>query len=188
VEGKPVYFYSHGKCHVFVMPVIQSNKIPHRIARKNDESIIFLSAWTARLDPRNKLFLLAEDDLLKRIKEKQVDYVVVHKAKNYLSKYFDQNDGFAKVIEFGKGAIKIYKVNDIKPIDKFSMMVSINMIDYLGALLNEDYERFLWYVDEFFEPLLNWNSEKVKELLQLNNDGIFQKAVLVRENKIYHSL
>ena len=27
-----------------------------------------------------------------------------------------------------------------------------------------------------------------KELLQLKNNGIFQKAVLVRENKIYHSL
>jgi hypothetical protein len=131
---------------------------------------------------------LTEDDLLKRIKEMKIDYVVVHRMRNYLSKYFDRSDSFSKLIEFGEGAIKIYKVNDIKPTDSFAMMVSINAINYLRTLLNEDSGRFLQYVDEFFEPLLNWNSEKVKKLLQLNNDGIFQNAVVVRENKIYHSL
>jgi len=188
IEGKPVYFYTDGNYPVFVMPVIQSNRMPREIASKKNEDIIFLSAWTARLDPRNKLFLLTETDLLKCIKENQIDYVVVHKMRNYLSEYFERNASFTKMIEFGNGAIKVYKIDDARPIGEFRMMISKKLITYLKSLRNNDSEKFVWYVNKFFEPLLDWNSEKVQELLQLNNDGIFQNAVTVRENKIYHSL
>lgn len=187
VEGKPLYFYSDGNYPVFVMPVIQSNRIPREIASKKNEDVIFLSAWTARLDPRNKLFLLTENDLLRCIKEKQIDYVIVPKNKNYLSKYFDQNDSFTKMIEFGGGAIKVYKIDNARPIGEFRMMISKRLITYLKSLINNDSEKFVWYVNRFFEPLLNWNSAKVKELLQLNDNGVFPNAVVVRENEIYHS-
>ena len=188
IEGKSVYFYSDGKCPVYVMPVIKSNRMPEKINSNKRNSIIFISAWTTKVDPRNKIFLLKEDDLLVYIRENQIDYVIVHKMRNYLSQYFELNDSFSKVIEFGNGAIKVYKIDNARPIGEFRMMISKKLITYLKNLMNNDSEKFVWYVNEFFEPLLNWNNEKVKELIQLNNDGIFQNAVVVRENKIYHSL
>jgi hypothetical protein len=188
VEGEPIYFYSLAKYPIFVMPVIQSNIMPHGIAIKRNESIIFLSAWTAKTDPKNKLFLLTEDDLLTYIEEKKIDYIIVQKHRNYLSKYFDRNESFNKIVEFGNGAIKVYKVDNTRPIAKFNMMISRKLITYLKSLIDNNSDKFMWYVDNFFEPLLNWNNEKVKELLQLNNDNILKNAVVVKENKIYHSL
>lgn len=176
-EGRPIYFFSGGNVPIYVMPVVQSDKL-QGITRK-EGAIVFLSAWIPQVDPRNRFFALAEADLLQFIHEHGIKYVIVTQQRNFLALYFDANPGFIQVAEFGGGQMRIYKVDRIIPLNGFDTLVAVRAILYLRALKRQDPQGYRRVVKTFFHDVLGWSSDTV-ERVEAGNYGM-----VVREWYIY---
>lgn len=184
-EGKGIYFYSGGDYPIYEMPVIQSNRECQAPMEKKDlDAVIFMSAWTSKVDPRNKLYVLAEDDLHVAIKDLGIDYIIVNKRRNYLSKYFSSNTGFSLIKTFADGEIKIYRVVATEQTQPFKPMVSMNLISYLNRLRKEDPSHLDWYHEQFFKPLLGLDRRQIDVLRKLSKKKNSRFNV-VRNSQIY---
>ena len=184
-EAKPIYFYSMADYPIFIMPVIQSNKLKNLSEGQPNNSKIFISSWTDKNDPRNKIYVLTENDLLASIDKNQVDYIIIGEIRNYLSLYLNINKGFKKIKEFEQGKIKIYKILKLQKIGNFRTMVSERVVTYLNELNAKDRHKFNWYKDKFFGEIFGWDQASFDDLVSLKKDGVSKQFILVRNWHVY---
>ena len=185
-EGKAIYFFSGGDYPVFQLPVIYDSDTSKTVGKREiSKNVIFISSWSAQVDPRNYLVSMTEDDLNFFVKENNIEYVVVNKRRNYLTKYFDSNPGYLKVIEFEGGSIKVYQIKKIEKLKHFKPMVSDYLILYLRTLKKENPQKIKDYIQNFFMPVFGWDDSKVKEILALNDRNESQTFVYVMNGKVY---
>ena len=184
-EGKGIYFYSGGQYPMFIMPVIQSNKLAYVEETRTGDSVIFVSSWIPKIDPRNKIFSLTQKQLFNSLKKYKIEYIIVNKKRNYLSLYFNEHPGFSRVAEVGDGKIKIYKVDFIEENINFKPMISQNIVVYFRKLKKKDPLKIDYYVDNYFKPLLGWNREIVEQMISVEDKQKFKKFTYVNNGKVY---
>ena len=81
--------------------------------------------WRKRYDsPTNSRICL-------EIREKDIGFVIVTYRRNFLSLYFEANPGFQKVTTCDQGKIKIFHVEEIKPLDGFDTMIGSSTVAFL---------------------------------------------------------
>ncbi|MBI4375217.1 MAG: glycosyltransferase family 39 protein [Elusimicrobia bacterium] len=186
---RPIYFYAHAKYRVISMPMpfftfyntAQSTAINGRAKGP----VVFLTAWSPLNDPRNWISALPEEVLHAAIKKYGVDYIITDAWLNFLTLYFDQNAGFKKIKEFDKGAIKIYRVLELRSSSKFEPLVVDRLIHYLRELYKSEPMKLSLYVKYFFEPYLGWNADRVRKLAGIALDGSSRGYRVVACGKIY---
>lgn len=196
-KPRPIYFYSGGGQFTFYhMPIIYSPKYfflpavsPKDISVTNKNklksNVIFMSSYADEDVPKNFIAVLPENLFLSFIEEKNIEYIIVQRSQNYLSLYFDKNVSFLKIKEFGNGSIKIYKVVDIKPMNYFKPLITLRLAKYLYVLKNEKQNKFKWYVDKFFGPVLGWSSMDVEKLTLLSKKNNLDEYTIVKKGRVY---
>ncbi len=184
-EAKPLYFFSMGKHPIFEMSVMYSNQPDTFSLRKTDDRVIFISSWSTKNVACNKICSLTEEKLLEGINDKQIDYIVVSKRRNYLSLYLDANSSFEKIKEFGDGEVKVYKVKQLHKVASFKPLVSNYVIAYLNTLRKKDIDKLNWYKEKYFNQLLGWDKNQIDQLLLLKNRKESEMFELVDNGRIY---
>lgn len=184
-EAIPIYFYSMGDYPVYIMPIIQSSNLMDVTPINQSSQLVFLSSWIPHVDPKNKLYALYEIDLIDAIKKFQVEYILVSKRRNYLSLYFDSHQDFLKIKEFGKGEVKIYKIENPQSAGNFKTLVSRRAISYLNELKISDSTKFNWYKEKYFKEILRWEEKDIQLLLRLEKNRESDRFLVVTNSKIY---
>lgn len=149
---------------------------------------IFVSSWIPEVDPRNKLYVLVQNDLYHSLARDKIDYILVQRRRNYLTLYFDRNDCFEKIATFvGAGAIKIYRRKDIENRDSFILkpLISRNAVLYLARLKSKEPAKFQYFLGDIFSPLLGWDLRMVEELISLEKNRDSDRFTYVENGKIY---
>jgi len=132
-----LYYYTKGNYRLF--------RIPYRLYPKNIESgrqVSFKSIkrtkplfiWPHKNDSSsdNYLRVLSEDDLLSEIRNKKTDYVILTYRRKFLTKYFEKNPGFEKLLDLDK--IKIFKIHKINTAPGFITSFGTNTIEYFDRV------------------------------------------------------
>ncbi len=184
-EGSPVYFHSFATCPIFIMPVVSSNRLDEYTRSCADKNIIFVSSWSAKNDPSNKIFALTEDDLFESIEGRKITHIMVNRRRNYLSLYFDENKSFELVREFGGGEVKVYKVKELRKVTSFKPLISNYVIAYVNTLRKKDIDKLNWYKEKYFNQLLGWDKNQIDQLLLLKNRKESEMFELVDHGRIY---
>ena len=133
---------------------------------------------------------MRKGELYNKIKQKEINYIVIHKRRNFLSKYFKSNKNFKLVKEFNNGVIKIFEVIDIKNNSRIGdennkILVTSRLIEYLRRTKIADNERFKWYADIYFKKYVGLDENIIEELINYNKDIYLKNILLVNVNKIY---
>ena len=162
-EAKPVYFYSQGACPLYVMPILQTNKMSGLLPRTG--SVVFLSSWAATVTPLNKFYALVESDLLGMLEDEGIEYVVVALQHNFLSLYLQANSGFSRVRSFGEGEVQIFEVIEPVPVEGISTLVTRSATKYLQRLQREDPEEYERLVEDFFGGILGWSADVIGRIV-----------------------
>ena len=182
-SGKHFYFDTCGKYPIYYMPIIQSNKLKNCGTYSGNGKLIFLTSQLSRNVPTNKILLLTEEDLLSFIDEMDIEYIVLGLGRNYLAIYFNDNDSFIKIREFGNGSYKIYRVLAPKPKKNNKPIISNKLVTFLKTLQIKEPTMIDWYVSKFFRPVLGWEKKDVNKIIQLGeHNNEFQ---LVYNLRIY---
>lgn len=184
-EGSPVYFHSFATCPIFIMSIVSSNRLDEHSRSCADKNMIFVSSWSAKNDPSNKMFALTEEDLFESIEGKKITYIMVNRRRNYLSLYFDENKSFELVKEFGGGEIKIFKVLALQGADSLKTLVSSNAVQYLKKIRKKDSTKFDWYREEYFGRVFGWDKNRFAQMLNLENNKDSILFELVDNGRIY---
>lgn len=188
-----MYKYRYiGQSHRMIgMRIIESRRsdLADHYLRKGP--LILISAIVRKNRENSDFLTVREPDLLKSIRRNNVEYVIVTKRRNFMSLYFDQNEGFKKVKEFGRGGkLKIYKVNDPKPSNDFEPLISTRLIRYLKWLDENQPDSMEDHSEKFFQPLLGWDMATLKDFYTASDEQISDTSqrggyVLVKNGVVY---
>ena len=184
-EGKAIYFSAQGKIDMYDMPMSYFTTKYKFEGEIPNGKVIFLSSWSARVDPKNYFISLTDYNLNQFVKSNQIDYILVGRRNNYLTQYFGANSCYVKIAEFGKGAYKIYKILEVDNTTNVTPMISDYAVLYLKHLLEENQFMFDVYVKKFFLPFLGRDKDEVEKLTLLHEQDSSSEYFYVRNGKIY---
>jgi hypothetical protein len=132
--------------------------------------------------------VLYEGELLKHLERHSIGYVIVPKAKNFLTLYFGKAPYFTLLKEIGDGKIKIYKYKNIKfkPEPYFDTAFGRGAWFYVRDLYEKDRSRY----DSTKERLLfDHPSENMRaffDLIEKNEQSVFFDSYQVFDpEKVY---
>ncbi len=172
-----VYFLAQGKYPLFRMPLFCSQRYSSHIcvqpkvplsSSNLKPKVLFL--WPDFGGVRHalsqyELVALTEEALFEALARTHAQYVLVTLRTNFETLYFDKSPSFEKVVEFGRGMIKLYRViRPLRPID-FPTHVGARTAEYLHALRREAPEKYERVVKIFLQERLKWSPEAVQKLL-----------------------
>jgi 4-amino-4-deoxy-L-arabinose transferase-like glycosyltransferase len=193
-KARILYFYTQGNYPIHNMPIqmiyelskvgrfLQRNKNCASSASQSEKKakLIFLSSWSSILDLRNHFYILTESDLLRDLKAKKIEYLIISERRNFLSKYFNSNPGFMNKAEFYEGRIKIFKVKNIIPLENFKILITSRTIQFLNAIKAQDYTRYLWFKKNFFENALGWDEKELRMIEERNYAEKFEEVIIYK--------
>jgi len=183
------YVFAGQKHIILGMPINEVRRISAAEQATKDDTVILLSGILRKNERMSDVLLLTENDLLTTIKKLNIKHIIISKRRNYLSLYFDRNTSFSKIKEFAKGAIRIYRVNDVHTVGNFKPLVSTQLVRYLSALTEHNPEKIENDFEKVFEPLFGWNRTLLKDFYSVNTEMLTKKFSqefrLVRNGKIY---
>jgi len=127
---------------------------------------------------------LFEEVLMDSIRERKIDYIVVHPFHYYLSSYFDRHSGFVKMQEsptrfrtydshieaYRGGTFVIYKVIDPHISENITSLLSPRVISHLKKLALNDQRRFEEEIAGLKRYLQIGDAEML-EVLELPSEG-----------------
>lgn len=108
----------------------------------------FLFVWWKQVGVPNgtSMLALSQSELLAQIRELGIDYVVVIPDNNYLSLYLSANPSFEEIKQFGKGKVRIFKVQSQPQPIPFPTHIESSLPTFLQELAEDNprlYETFM---------------------------------------------
>lgn len=194
-----IYFYSRGCCPFYSIPFTY---LPDGVTGAMDEKSfkrlptpeqsfqerpLFLLSVLNKINPETSLVFLNQEELLDNIKQHNICYVIVTWRRNFLSKYFEANPGFKKVRQFGKGQIKIYKVEEPALMQDLKLYVGSNLPKYFRKKRRIDKESFKVYCKETLKKRLNLSDEMIGNMLNKKKADIQNTYITVEFYKVDES-
>jgi len=172
-----LYFYTQGKYSIYSMPIRGelSDLTTGKYWEGMKKDVLLISAWTDKYDPRNSLFLLSEQELLEKIQERGVRYLVITQRWGPLADYFYVNSGFEEKISFqtpdrNVKKVIVFAVKNIRPVENLKPIITPRAISFLTEMRKKDIEHYNEFVRSLFFGTLGWNERKLGNILEHKED------------------
>lgn len=126
--------------------------------------LLYLSSFRSYVYPRNNLIALTQEDLLARITDDGVDYVIIPKHRRFIAPFFKEHPAFDKVTTLATGT-QIYKVvsNNRSPIDNPTSVTRCTA-DYLNSLEKSDPSSYQWYTEVALKEYLGLSRVEINNI------------------------
>lgn len=175
------YFMEEQHHRYIGMPINEVRRIEIDNIHKN--RIIMISGILRGKPSNSDILILDEQRLFNKIKGNKIDYVLVNKRHNYLSFYFEQNDSFQKIKEFENGAIKVYKIGELKERIHFKPLMVYDLFHYF-AFFKEKYPiKYENDITKILHPLFNLDKNTIDAFLEIKKQN--NEFTLVYSGTVY---
>jgi 4-amino-4-deoxy-L-arabinose transferase-like glycosyltransferase/tetratricopeptide (TPR) repeat protein len=148
--GNVLYFYLNARQPIYHMPYFESRYTYSNSDQDIRTPILFLWSYQDQTDPNDRrafLNAVSEPQLLARIHELNIKYVLVTSRYGFISLYFMAHPDFEEIKHFGEGQIKIFKVRDpvslvaSSPKNTFEMHIGKGTPAFLDRLRRQEPDR-----------------------------------------------
>ena len=189
LEGRAVYFFTDGEYPVYLIRFVryvefQEEKVKYWAGNRLQDPEGGID--DERLEGQKTLFLwpflymkgqddlpfpfraLREGDVLRQIREKQIDYVVIASLEwNFFSLYFEANPSFRKIAEMGDGVVKIFKVERLEPLLEFETRVcGASGSAHLKNLRERRPKVFESFRADYLQAVLGMSDDEIEKLIE----------------------